>query len=193
MNEFETVLVRRWHTHNGHSSVSSKPVLAASNASVTPTLPLSGPSTVSSLTLQTFSTAGTFNGTSLATFHSTFSDELATHIFYQDYQGQLRRIEKDGSQWSGGPAIAAVVSSNAKNATPLGCANYTDAATNAQKVRLSALSRLQVSIDIPHRQIYSTWIQTMCCRKLSVQITSNLGKPALLVIRPSKFRNQPSR
>ena len=113
------------------------------------TLSTSGASTVSSLTPQTLSTSGAFNGTSLATFHSTFIEELATHIFYQDYQGQLRRIEKDGSQWSGGPAIAAVVSSNAKNATPLGCANYTDAATNAQKVRLSALSKLQVSIDIP--------------------------------------------
>ena len=165
MNKSETVSVRRWHTHNGHSSVPRKPVIAASNASATPTLPLSGtskissltsqtlstsgPSTVSSLTPQTFSTSGTFNGTSLTTFHSTFSGELATHLFYQDYQGQLRRIEKDGSQWSGGPSIAAVVSSNAKNGTPLGCANYTDVATNAQKVRLSALSRLRVSNDNP--------------------------------------------
>ena len=101
------------------------------------------------MTPQTFSVSGAFNGTSLATFHSTFSEELATHIFYQDYQGQLRRIEKDGSQWSGGPTIAAVVSSNAKNGTPLACANYTDAATNAQKVSLSALSRMKLSIDMP--------------------------------------------
>lgn len=101
------------------------------------------------MTPQTLSTSGTFNGTSLATFHSGLNYELVTHLFYQDYQGQLRRIEKDGSQWSGGPAIPAVVSSNAKNATPLACANYTDTATNAQKVRLSALPRLSRSTDVP--------------------------------------------
>ena len=131
---------KKWHTHNGHSSPRSKPVIATSNASATPIFPSSGTSNVSSLTPQTLSTSGAFNGTSVATFHSTPSDELATHIFYQDYQGQLRRMEKDGPQWSGGPTIAAVVSSNAKNGTPLACANYTDAATNAQKVSFSALS-----------------------------------------------------
>ena len=57
-------------------------------------------------------------------------------------------MEKDGPQWSGGPAIAAVESSNAKNGTPLACANYTDAATNAQRVSLSALSRMRLSIDM---------------------------------------------
>ena len=58
-------------------------------------------------------------------------------------------MEKDGSQWSGGSAIAAVVSSNAKNATPLACVNYTDVATNAPTVRLLSQSRLKRSIDIP--------------------------------------------
>ena len=116
---------------------------------MTPISPTSGTPNVSNLTPQTLSTSGAFNGTSLATIHSESNQELATHLIYQDYQGQLRRIEKDGSQWSGGPAIAAVVSSNAKNATPLAFTNYTDAATNAQKVRLSALSRLDRSTDVP--------------------------------------------
>lgn len=164
MKKFKIVSEQKWHTHNGHSSPPSKPINATSNASATPIfpnsrtsnvssltpqiLPTSGATTVSSLTPQTLSTSGAFNGTSVATFHSASSDELATHIFYQDYQGQLRRMEKEGPQWSGGSAIAAVASSNAKNGTPLACSNYTDAATNAQKVSLSALSRMSLNIDM---------------------------------------------
>ena len=80
---------------------------------------------------QTFSSSGAFNGTSLATFNVLTNNELATHVFYQDYEGQLRRVEKNDSKWSGGPVIPAIVASNAKNATPLACVNYTDSRTNS--------------------------------------------------------------
>ena len=137
------------YTYNGNNRPSAKPDELASNTSATPIPPTSGTPNVSKLTPQILSTSGAFNGTSLATFNIALNQELVTHLFYQDYQGQLRRVEKDGSQWSGGPAIAAVVSSNAKNATPIACANYTDTTTNAPKVRLPALLRLDRSTDVP--------------------------------------------
>ena len=117
---------------NGRSRIPVEPIKPAPNASAP----------------QTFSTSGAFNGTSLATFNVAPNEELVTHIFYQDYQGQLRRVEKDGSTWSGGPAIAAIVSSNAKNATPLTCVNYTDATTNTPTVRSSTLSKRQWSANM---------------------------------------------
>ena len=79
------------------------------------------------------------NGTSLTTFNVDVNSLPSTHVFYQDYESQIRRLQKIGSLWSGGPAFPAVVTSNVKNATPLACANYTDPKTNANVVSLSVL------------------------------------------------------
>ena len=85
---------------------------------------------------QNSSTLGALNGTALTTFNVDGNQIPITHIFYQDYEAQIRRLQKINSQWSGGPNLSAVVNSNAKPGTPLACVNYTDPGTNIQTVRM---------------------------------------------------------
>lgn len=80
------------------------------------------------------STSGAFNGTKLATFNADPEEILTTHIFYQDFAAQIRRLQKERDNWSGGPELPAVVTSGAKNATPLACVNYTEPGTNIRTV-----------------------------------------------------------
>ncbi|KAK0513493.1 hypothetical protein JMJ35_004479 [Cladonia borealis] len=162
------------HYSKDSSRSSAKPVEPASNTSATPIPPTSRTPNASNLTPQTLSTSGAFNGTSLATFNGDVNQELVTHLFYQDYQGQLRRVEKDGSQWSGGPAIAPVVSSSAKNATPIACANYTDTTTNAQKANLFYVDPTNMLQEVISTDNFQTWQ------------TGTLGNSALQ-ISPSAF------
>ena len=88
---------------------------------------------------QIASTSGALNGTALTTFNVDHNDIPVTHIFYQDYKAQIRRLQKIDSTWSGGPNLPAVVDSNAKPGTPLACVNYTDPGTNIQTVRMRAV------------------------------------------------------
>ena len=90
-------------------------------------------------TPQTSSTVGALNGTSLTTFNVDENKIPITHISYQDYKAQIRRLQKIDSTWSGGSNLPAVVDSNAKPGTPLACVNYTDPGTNIPTVRMRAV------------------------------------------------------
>ena len=112
------------NSQNGSGSSSSEP---SSNAPATPTS----------------SAAGALNGTALTTFHVDANNEPVTHIFYQDYKAQIRRLQKIDSIWSGGSNFPAVVDFNAKPGTPLACINYTDPGTNITTVRMRAVQIAQ--------------------------------------------------
>ena len=92
----------------------------------------------------TFATTGAFTGTRFATFNQDNNSFSTNVLFYQDYAGQLRQLQKSGQDpdfvWSGGaesPAIELPVP--AQNATPLTCVNYTDPSTKINTVRRSPL------------------------------------------------------
>ena len=79
---------------------------------------------------------GALAGTRLTTFDVDLNNNTNVHIFYQDNALQIRRVQKVGRQWSGGPNLPIVIASqDARNATPLACVNYTDPATNISTVR----------------------------------------------------------
>ena len=109
---------------NDHSTTGT----SGSATSSTPSSP--SPSGSSGLNL-----TGAFNGTGLATLNPNPNTFSSTHLFYQDAASQIRRVQKLGSKWSGGPDIPAIVGAGeARNATPLACKNYTDPNTNITTV-----------------------------------------------------------
>ena len=112
------------NSQNGSGSSSSEP---SSNAPAPPTS----------------SAAGALNGTALTTFNVDANKIPVTHIFYQDYKAQIRRLQKINSTWSGGSNLPAVVDFNAKPGTPLACVNYTDPGTNITTVRMRAVQTAQ--------------------------------------------------
>lgn len=83
--------------------------------------------------------SGALNGTRFATFNVEPNEFSVTHLFYQDYAGQIRRVKKEGAGnrfvWSGGPDLPLIPTLEAKDATPLACVNSTDPRTNTTHVR----------------------------------------------------------
>ena len=85
-----------------------------------------------------------FNSTTLTTLNIDSNALPVIHLFYQDYEARIRRLQKSGTQqlgklWSGAPEFPAIVTTDVKNATPLACVNYTNPITELVTVSSSVL------------------------------------------------------
>ena len=86
-----------------------------------------------------YATGGTFWGTRLTTFNQFNNTNPTTHVFYQAFDTNIRRMQRNELDphdlWSGGVDFPPVtLPSPAKNATPLACVNYTDPSTKTNTV-----------------------------------------------------------
>ncbi|KAL9126190.1 MAG: hypothetical protein Q9217_004719 [Psora testacea] len=111
---------------------------------------------------QTLSTVGAFNGTALTTFNVDFKALPVVHLFYQDYQAQIRRLQKLGAQkvgqlWSGGPDFPAIMATDAKNATPLACVNYTNPDSKVDTAHLFYVDPSNTLQEVISTDNLSTW------------------------------------
>lgn len=118
--------------------------------------------------LRYLSNTGAFNGTRLATFNTNVNNISVTHIFYQDFLGQLRRAQRTGftqSQWYPGPNIRPIVEANARNATPLACVNYTNITTGIETVySFTNMTMTFESDEVSNRPISSTSTHLICSK-----------------------------
>ena len=89
--------------------------------------------------LPRYATGGPFWGTRFTTFNQDNNTNPTTHVFYQDFDRNIRRMQRNeqdpNNLWSGGVHfLPLTLPSPAKNATPLACVNYTDPSTKINTV-----------------------------------------------------------